>query len=68
MQPGAKRIASFSKGTIISLKKDNTVFLFVQNKTDVAKNYQCVEKGETVAIATIPANSVAVISYVSKKL
>ncbi|QXP65490.1 hypothetical protein [Polaribacter sp. AHE13PA] len=68
MQPGAKRIASFSKGTIISLKKDNTVFLFVQNKTNTAKKYQCVEKGETVAIATIPANSVAVITYNSKKL
>jgi glucosylceramidase len=63
MQPGAKRIASFSKSTLISVKKNNTVYLFVQNKTDTAKNYQCIENGETVTTAMIPAKSVAVITY-----
>ena len=63
MQPGAKRIASYAKETLISLKKDNKIYLFVQNKSDKEKKYRCVEKGETVATATIPAKSVAVIIY-----
>lgn len=65
IQPGVKRIASYSKETLISVKKDNTLFLFVQNKSDKEKNYSCIEKGETVATASIPAKSVAVIIYES---
>jgi glucosylceramidase len=68
MQPGVKRVASFSKETLISVKKGNTLFLFVQNKSDKEKNYSCIEKGETVASATIPAKSVAVIIYESNML
>jgi len=63
MQPGAKRIASYANGTLISVKKDGKVFLFVQNESDKDKNYICVENGETVASATVPAESVAVIIY-----
>ena len=63
MQPGAKRIASFANETLISLKKDDKVYLFVQNKSDKEKSYTCIEKGETVATAIVPAKSVAVIIY-----
>jgi len=63
MQPGAKRIASFANETLISVKKNGEVYLFVQNKSDKEKKYTCVEQGETVASAAIPAKSVAVIIY-----
>jgi len=63
MQPGAKRIASYARETLISIKKDNKVYLFVQNKSETEKKYTCVEQGNTVATATIPAKSVAVIVY-----
>lgn len=63
MQPGSRRLASFSNETLISIKKDDKVFLFVQNKSDEEKNYICMEKGKTVATATVPAKSVAVIIY-----
>jgi len=45
------------------VKKDGKVHLFVQNKLDKDKKYSCLEKGETVATATVPAKSVAVIIY-----
>ena len=63
MQPGAKRIASFSGETTISVTKDGKTHLFVQNTSDKAKNYTCTEAGQNVATATVPANSVAVIVY-----
>jgi len=63
MQPGAKRIASYARETLISVKKDNNVYLFVQNESDKEKQYTCVAQGKTVAAATIPAKSVAVIVY-----
>lgn len=63
MQPGTKRIASYANGTLISVKNDDKVFLFVQNESDKDKNYICVENGKTVATATVPAESVAVIVY-----
>lgn len=61
LQPGSKRIISISKENLISVKKDGTIYLFVQNKSDKTKNYLCTEKGETLTQASIPANSVAVI-------
>lgn len=67
MQPGAKRIASYSKGTLISIKRDSTILLFVQNESNDDKNYSCIENGETVTTATIPAKSVAVIIYKRKQ-
>ena len=63
MQPGSKRIASFSKETLISIKKEGKVYLFVQNNSDTEKSYECIEAGKTVATATIPSKSVAVIVY-----
>jgi len=63
MQPGAIRIASHAHETLISIKKADKVYLFVQNKSDVEKYYTCVESGKTVARATVPAHSVAVIIY-----
>lgn len=63
MQPGVKRIASYAKETLISVKRGDKVYLFVQNKSNEDKHYTCVENGETVANATVPANSVAVIVY-----
>ena len=63
LQPGARRIASFSKETLISVKNEDQIILFVQNKLDKEKNYICIENGKTVATATIPPRSVAVITY-----
>lgn len=63
MQPGGKRVASFCGETTISVKKDGKVYLFVQNSSDKVKNYTCTEAGKKVAVATVPANSVAVIVY-----
>ncbi|MFA6831383.1 MAG: hypothetical protein WCR36_03830 [Bacteroidaceae bacterium] len=63
MQPGVKRIASHAQETLISVRSGDKVYLFVQNKSNEDKNYTCVENRETVANATVPANSVAVIVY-----
>jgi glucosylceramidase len=63
MQPGANRIACYAKETLISIKQGDDVFLFVQNESEEAKKYYCIERADTVATATVPPMAVAVITY-----
>lgn len=60
MQPGAKRIAGFSRSELISLEKDGKLILFVQNDNGNPQRYEC-RIGENKTLVEIPANSVAAI-------
>ena len=63
MQPGSKRVASHSRETVMSIKQDGKMHLFVANPTEKDKWYTCTESGKPVALAKVPAQSMAVITY-----
>lgn len=60
LQPGAIRIAGFSRSELISVAKEGKVYLLVQNDTDKTDHYEC-RIGEQKTVVAIPANSVAAI-------
>jgi glucosylceramidase len=60
LQPGAIRIAGFSRSELISVAKEGKVYLLVQNDTDKTDHYEC-RIGEQKTVVEIPANSVASI-------
>ncbi|BDD08295.1 glycosyl hydrolase [Fulvitalea axinellae] len=61
MEPGMRRIASYAHETVITLKKENTVHVFVKNESGKAKRYTLKVKGGDSAEATVPPHSMAVI-------
>ena len=59
--PGAKRIANFSRGDLISVKHQGKIYVLVQNSKDESQTYECqIESGEGKTVE-IPSNSLAVI-------
>jgi glucosylceramidase len=61
LKAGTVRVASFSRGKLISVKKDNKLYLLVQNTKDTADSYDCQVDTESRAVVEIPANSLSVI-------
>lgn len=61
LKAGSVRVAHFSRGKVISVKKDNKLFLLLQNEKDTAESYDCQIDTESIAVVEIPANSLSVI-------
>ncbi|WP_372755629.1 hypothetical protein [Mariniflexile sp.] len=61
LQPGSVRIAHHSRSTIMSVKQEDKIFLFIKNDTENGKGYDCVISEETVSTVEIPPHSIAVI-------
>ena len=60
MRPGAKRVAGFSRSTLMSIKDGGKVYLFVQNDSKNTDKYEC-RIGDEKVVVEIPAQSVATI-------
>lgn len=61
LQAGVIRVANYSRATIISVKKDEKIFILVQNDKDTPVKYELELGGEKLTEVEIPANSVSVI-------
>lgn len=61
LQPGAIRVANYSRSTIISVKKDDKIFILVQNDKDIPEKYELEITSKKLEEVEIPANSVSII-------
>ena len=63
LQPGAIRVANYSRASIISVKKDGKIFILVQNDKDKPAKYVLEVENKKSKELMIPASSVSVIEY-----
>lgn len=61
LQPGAVRVANFSRATTITVKKDGKIFVLIQNDEDAPTKYECQLGDNKSTVVEIPANSVSTI-------
>jgi glucosylceramidase len=64
LQPGAIRVANYSRATIISVKKDGKIFILVQNDKNTPEKYKLEIGDNKLEAVEIPANSISVIEMV----
>ena len=62
MKPGMKRVASASwYGDTMTLKDDNSVYLFINNESDKVKTFDIWLKDDHAQVVDIPANTISVV-------
>ncbi|PQV50214.1 glucosylceramidase [Jejuia pallidilutea] len=62
MKPGMKRVASASwYGDTMTLKDDNTIYLFIKNESDKVKTFDIWLKDDHAQVVDIPANTISVV-------
>ena len=63
LQPGAVRIAHFSRPTMISVKKDGKIFVLLQNNEDTPKTHAFQLGDQKPFEVQLPANSVSAVEF-----
>ncbi|MEI6865254.1 hypothetical protein [Flavicella sp.] len=61
LQSGVVRVANYSSAIIISVKKDNKIFVLIQNNKNKADKYELDIINQNSRQVKIPANSVSII-------